>query len=995
MTRDIDARNSVDVGFVARKGSVRTAENRVALFQSFQNQTRNPGATRSVARFAILIIPVLLLSGCSREWYRQQADTEVAELIGEKSHSTWNFPYHGIDMDPRSRFADVYDPVAPPMPQDDPESHKFMQCVDGMEAWDGWLNSGVTDRLENPAWREQLIQYMPTDPDGVMRLKLEDSVRLARIHSPTYHQQLETLYLSALDVSSERFRYDTQFFGGAGVDGGLRGSEKSAGDGSLLTLSDDLQLRRRFATAGELVIGVANSFMWNFSGDGSYSIASPLNFAFVQPLLRFGGRAVELERLTIAERTLLSNLRAFEHFRQGFYTQIAVGENGTTRPNRRGGFQGAGLAGFTGQGSGGFSGVGDATGFNGGGGGGFGGGTGAVTTGSGFAGGGAGQVGGFIGLLQTEQQIRNTQNSLRAQQQTLLMLEAHLDAGLIDIAQVDQFRQSIETERASLLQSQAGFADSLDSFKTGTLGLPPDIELRLDDELIRPFRFTDPAMESLQADLGVIIDDFGNLEAMPEAAAMSTILDRLAAIETRSVEQFEAISAEVRNLQTVRESRALAMSPSEQREFDKDVVRLSTTLESLAVRQKNIEAQIGDLKNGLATTDRDQTARAIIGINVELNNLLGELTLVQVRVRLETITLDTVDLEADAAVEIARANRLDWMNNRAALVDTWRLIEFNGNRLQSNLDIVISGEMGPLTDNPAGWRAENGSLSAGLRFDAPMTRLVERNNFRQQLIVYQQQRRQMIQFEDGVKRTMRSRLRELNQLGTNLDIQRRAVAISIRRVDQTRENLNRPTLPPQPGQPPAQFGPTAAINLLTALSDLRNTQNNFMSVWLNYYESRVKLICDLGLLTVDEEGIWIERPIASAERWTSESIPLPPPVPGEWFEALDEPDAPTSTADSVTSSSPSAQVSDTPAGRISAPGLSTGLKPATRLSLPSPGASSQSPPQIPPPPKSNSEVPRMLNVPEARQVPPTRPQRQLSPQERTALRPTGWKATKR
>ena len=64
----------------------------------------------------------------------------------------------------------------------------------------------------------------------------------------------------------------------------------------------------------------------------------------------------------------------------------------------------------------------------------------------------------------------------------------------------------------------------------------------------------------------------------------------------------------------------------------------------------------------------------------------------------------------------------------------------------------------------------------------------------------------------------------------NLEIQRRAVAIAIRRVDLTRAALYAPVRPPQPGQRPAQFGPTAATNLLTALSALRNTQNNFLSV---------------------------------------------------------------------------------------------------------------------------------------------------------------------
>ena len=158
------------------------------------------------------------------------------------------------------------------------------------------------------------------------------------------------------------------------------------------------------------------------------------------------GRDVALEQLTIVERGLLANLRAFQRYRHGFYTQVAVGELGVTGPQRRGGFfGGTGLTGFTGQGSGGLGGVGSATGF---GRAGFGttggGGTGG---GAGFAGGGAGEVGGFLGLLQQLQQIRNTRDSLALQLAQLEQLEAYQDAGLITLIQVDNFRQNIETER--------------------------------------------------------------------------------------------------------------------------------------------------------------------------------------------------------------------------------------------------------------------------------------------------------------------------------------------------------------------------------------------------------------------------------------------------------------------------------------------------------------------------------------------------------------------
>ena len=844
---------------------------------------------------------ITLIAGCSREWYRDQADEEVACLIEEKATPEWDVPFQNVEMDARSRFHDPHDRVKPPMPPDDPASHELMHYVDGKDGWRRWHENGDITELENPDWKVLLGQYVPVDDQGQVQLNLEGAVRLAKIHAPTWQSQVETLYLSALDVSTERFRLDTQFFGVGGAGSGGRtffnrsdievsGSKSPGGSSFDVGTATDIQLRRRMATAGELVVGFANSFVWTFSGGDTNFASSAINFSLVQPLLRAGGRQIALETLTIAERTLLANMRAFEHFRQGFYTQIAIGENGTTRPSRRGGFSGgSGLSGFSGQGAGGFGGVGDATGFGGGGGGGGGGAGGAGVTGSGFAGGGAGQVGGFIGLLQANQQIRNTESSLAAQQQTLQLLEAHLDAGLIDIAQVDQFRQSIETERANLLQARNGLQNQLDGFKTGTLGLPPDLPIVLDESLIEPFQFLDPEIGKIQADLAALIDEFGELQAVPSVATLQATLQKQQTLRARVDERLLDVQQEIERLEATTPRRFSTMTPTEQRLLKRDIEQLHTNRNRLVSRFEKTAATLEAIVDGLREENRKKTVSAIIAMNVEMTNLLSELTLIEARARLETISIDSIKLEPAEALEIARANRLDWMNNRAALVDTWRLVEFNGNRLLSNLDVVLSGEMGTVGDNAVKFQARDTTVSAGLRFDTPFNRRVERNDFRQQLIFYQQARRQMIQYEDGVNRGLRALLRELEQLAVNLEIQRRAVAISIRRVDQTRENFNKPAPPAQPGQPVVQFGPTAALNLLTALSDLRSSQNNFMSVWLNYHAGRMRLLRDLGIIRIDEEGLWVEESVQDALDAAMDGVPveLPPDVPEQWYRTLD------------------------------------------------------------------------------------------------------------
>ena len=270
-----------------------------------------------------------------------------------------------------------------------------------------------------------------------------------------------------------------------------------------------------------------------------------------------------------------------------------------------------------------------------------------------------------------------------------------------------------------------------------------------------------------------------------------------------------------------------------------------------------------------------------------MHKLAAETILIQARARLESVVVEPIELQPEEAFQIALANRLDIMNGRASLVDSWRLIAFNANSLKANWDFVADGNMTTTRDNMLSLRAPASTVRVGMQFDPPFTRLLERNNYRQSLIDYQGDRRTYIQFMDSVHASLRALLRNLEQLRVNLEIQRRAVAISIRRVDLTQEDLNKPVPPPEPGQPAAQLGPTSALNLLTALSDLRNTQNNFMSVWLNYYASRMRLARDLGIMMLDEEGRWVDVPIPGRVTEGTEELPPPPAIPAEWIQLVE------------------------------------------------------------------------------------------------------------
>jgi hypothetical protein len=68
---------------------------------------------------------------------------------------------------------------------------------------------------------------------------------------------------------------------------------------------------------------------------------------------------------------------------------------------------------------------------------------------------------------------------------------------------------------------------------------------------------------------------------------------------------------------------------------------------------------------------------------------------------------------------------------------------------------------------------------------------------------------------------------------------------------------------------------------------LRNAQNNFMSVWLNHYETRAFVIRELGTMEINEEGQWVDHPIDESEWVEDELCPLPPPIPKKWLRELD------------------------------------------------------------------------------------------------------------
>jgi hypothetical protein len=850
-------------------------------------------------------------AGCNRQHYRSRTDTEAYYLLDEKRQQACEpgAARIRIEVDPRSRMFDPFNPDRPPMPEDDPQANQLMRCVDHKKGYPLWEANGRTNMTENPQW----WNYLPLDERGVLVLDLDDAVRVALLHSPGYQSNLETMYLSALDVSIERFRLDSQFFSGTGASFSRSGpvaANNPFGRTNVGLGSGTATMRKLYSTGATLVANVANSLTWQIAGPDTFTSPSLLSFTLIQPLLRNGGRDVVLERLTLAERALLTNVRAFERYRRGFYVQIATGVGPDTSPSRQGGaFGGAGLGGFDALGSV-FAGAG--------GGGGFGGGT-------------VQNANGYIGLLQDQLNIANLKENIVRLEDIFLQYQDSYRELLLTMPeaqtqipsqqlQVAQAQQSVYAAQSDLLGAQTAYQATLDAFKQ-QLGLPPYLCIEIEGDLLDQFKLISqdlrdrrtemnayrasigdensrilraasserdeetgrttrklPASEELASGLvrlNQLLEPIGGVvdsvleSAIPQIRNDIERLRETVPIRKRQLEGMKEIAESERGMvcsllplgefnTTFLDGTGLDELPDEltstldsvEEKFKKqadefnyirDLIRkTSTSLEDFA----NDEERFSFVSEDLILTTQDLIAT--------INEEILAVQLVQARARTESVTLPEIDLDVRDAVEIARQNRRDWLIRKASLVDTWRRIELVADDLESVLDITISGDVGNVGNNPFALHSSTGTLRAGLQWDAPITRVQERNNYRQILIQFQQARRAYYQFEDSIWNSLRSTLRQVRQSRLAFEIQRFAVQnaalqISVNEdIRQINETLGQSS------------GPTAARDAVQGLSAFLNAQSQLIGLFSTYESRRRVLDRDLGTMQVDSEGLWID-----------------------------------------------------------------------------------------------------------------------------------------
>jgi hypothetical protein len=312
--------------------------------------------------------------------------------------------------------------------------------------------------------------------------------------------------------------------------------------------------------------------------------------------------------------------------------------------------------------------------------------------------------GGFLSLLSQVQDIRNQEANLKSQEQNLRLHEALYARGTVSTVEVDQAFQSYQQALFSVIQARSGLETSLDIYKQ-QLGLPPDLPIKLDDSILDPFQLAAPKLEQLQGELDKFFATYRELDKAPSVASLRMGIGQLRNYHQRLVPLTKEVDGELARWRKL---------PADTTSDEASLKREQATRAALEGQMPEFRADLAKIAKDLAKDEaalgeatRVKDWEALQNRSRQLIASAAQLFVIQTQARVYLIQLEPVPYKLEEARTYARENRLDLMNQQAAVVDAWRQIEVTASALKAGLDVKLSASIATLPDstNPVDFRA--------------------------------------------------------------------------------------------------------------------------------------------------------------------------------------------------------------------------------------------------------------------------------------------------
>ncbi len=789
---------------------------------------------------------VLCLIGCTRSKYRKAADSEAYCLISSRqSDPRWVLPNRSVEPNHSSRMYVANEQDCGPKPPDDIAAHRYMTRPDCKKIH-YYDKIPTRSSVENPAW----LELLPRTEDGKIKLTQPLAIDLGLLNSREYQTEFEDVYLTALDLSGDRFEFDTQWFGGFGTEFTATGSD--LGGSRILDLADRFGFSRNLACGGQFATEVLNGLSWDFGSGGIQSGSAAIISTFTQPLLRGAFRHVRLETLTQAERNLLYQVRDFARFRRQFYVDVTERYLGLLTQ--------------------------------------------------------------LQAIRNTETNVENLkQNLIEHEFYSALKIVSQVQVDQVFQQYQNGRRTLLQSEQLLITsEDQYKFALGLPSWVTFDVdeSLLEPFELvdptliELQDESQNLFealvQFLPPTRAPLQSLRG-FYERYEQLrervaEVLPLVEAdFSRWQERLETTDDSAFTDDDRLDFEQQEQLALRIERSLAELRKYldgRKEFNRlliqklDDYKNNPPKETTEEKQKTLEEILKGIDSfedvtieDILPDDKDDTAitawKALEeAIGSQLREEIAELYVAQTQIRLFLIEIEPEAIASETAITFALQNRLDLMNSKAVVVDAFRRVEVAADALQSDLDVtgrVLVGSDAN-SDSPFKLDSANNRYNIGVQFDGPLNRLNERNIYRASQIAYQQASRSYIADKDQIANEVRLILRRLELSRVSFQIARQQVVAATRQVDQAQIDLRRSS----------QADANLTINLLLALEGLLEAKNSLIVNWVDYRVQKMRLFAALEMLYLDDDGTWLNEDTGLETLKGYQAID-PDYFPPQWF----------------------------------------------------------------------------------------------------------------
>lgn len=204
-----------------------------------------------------------------------------------------------------------------------------------------------------------------------------------------------------------------------------------------------------------------------------------------------------------------------------------------------------------------------------------------------------------------------------------------------------------------------------------------------------------------------------------------------------------------------------------------------------------------------------------------------------------------VEWDIESAVEVARENRLDLLTRRQVLEDVRRGERIARDFLRPDLELSLGYDRaGGALSSFRDVEVNDDSYSASVTFGLPLDRLAERNSYRAAQIALDQARRGLDEFEDTLAVDVRRSFRELVRRKQSLEIQVELIHDQERNVEIAKMRFERGDVPNR--------------DVVEAQEALLEALNTRIAEQVAYEIARLNLLRKLGILFIDEHGMWTE-----------------------------------------------------------------------------------------------------------------------------------------